>query len=75
MEEHIEAALTEAGARINALVANERRLLDKLSTARKDADRYRRLRDGNNWPAVFARHDAPEPLRGVELDAACDGAA
>ncbi len=41
---------------------------------RTDAERYRKLRDGQNWPAVFASHDAPEPLRGVDLDAACDGA-
>ena len=36
----------------------------------RDAKWYRRLRDGQNWPAVFARHDAPEPLRGVDLDKA-----
>ena len=36
----------------------------------QDAKRYRLLRDGQNWPAVFARHDAPEPLRGVDLDKA-----
>lgn len=41
---------------------------------RKDAERYRKLRDGQNWPAAFARHDSPEPLRGVDLDTACDGA-
>lgn len=42
---------------------------------RKDAERYLRLRNGQNWPAAFACHDAPEPLRGVDLDAALDGAA
>jgi len=40
----------------------------------KDAERYRWLRDGTNWPAAFARHDAPEPLIGVDLDAAIDAA-
>ena len=42
----------------------------QLEAAQKDAARYRELRDGSNWPAVFASHDAPEPLRGEELDAA-----
>lgn len=42
----------------------------ELEEARKDAERYRWLRDGSNWPAVFASHDAPEPLRGEDLDAA-----
>lgn len=41
---------------------------------RRDAERYRWLRDGSNWPAVFASSDAPEPLRGDELDAAIDAA-
>ena len=40
----------------------------------RDAKRYRLLRDGQNWPAVFARHDAPEPLMGVDLDEATDTA-
>lgn len=38
----------------------------------KDAERYRLLRDGTDWPAVFASHDAPEPLRGADLDAAME---
>lgn len=42
----------------------------QLEEARKDAELYRQLRNGNSWPAVFASHDAPEPLRGEELDAA-----
>ena len=46
---------------------------DDAAPFRKDAERYRKLRDGQNWPAAFARHDAPEPLRGVDLDAAIDG--
>ena len=40
----------------------------------REAKRYRLLRDGQNWPAVFARHDAPEPLLGVDLDRATDAA-
>ncbi len=36
----------------------------------RDAERYRLIRDGSGWPAVFAAHDAPEPLRGDDLDAA-----
>lgn len=39
---------------------------------KKNAERYRRLRDGQNWPAVFGGHDEPEPLRGAHLDAAID---
>ena len=50
-------------------------LVKRLEPVFRDADRYRKLRDGQNWPAAFARHDAPEPLRGVDLDAALDGAA
>ena len=40
----------------------------------KDAARYRELRDGSNWPAVFAAYDAPEPLTGAALDEAIDAA-
>jgi len=38
----------------------------------KDAERYRLLGDGCGWPAVFASHDAPEPLRGADLDTAME---
>lgn len=38
----------------------------------KDAERYRLMRDGSDWPAVFASHDAPEPLRGADLDTAME---
>lgn len=44
----------------------------ELEALRKDAERYRWLRDGQNWPAVFGGHDEPEPLRGAHLDAAID---
>jgi hypothetical protein len=36
----------------------------------QDAGWFRLIRDGDGWPAVFAAHDAPEPLRGDDLDAA-----
>lgn len=38
MDDDIEAALIEAGQRINALAANERRLIDKLAALQKDAE-------------------------------------
>jgi hypothetical protein len=41
MDEDIEAALMRAGHQINALQANERRLIDELAALRKDAERYR----------------------------------
>jgi len=60
-------------AKIDALEA-ECEALRKYKAAAmlmvEDADRYRRLRDGQNWPAVFANAENPEPLRGAELDAA-----
>ena len=40
----------------------------------RDAERYRFIRDGSGWPAVFAAHNAPEPLRGDDLDSAIDAA-
>ena len=36
----------------------------------RDAEWFRLIRNGSGWPAVFAAHDAPEPLRGDDLDAA-----
>jgi hypothetical protein len=39
-----------------------------------DAERYRWLRFADRWPCAFASSDAPEPLIGVELDAAIDAA-
>ena len=49
-----------------------RRLTDERDKLRAEVERYRHLRNGQSWPAVFATHDAPEPLRGGELDAAID---
>ena len=68
---------TEDGLGWGGLVASKAELREERRQAalEKDAARYRKLRDGQNWPAAFARHDAPEPLRGADLDAACDGAA
>lgn len=38
----------------------------------QDAMRYRQLRDGGNWPAVFEKAGAREPLRGESLDDVLD---
>lgn len=40
----------------------------------RDAERYRKIRQGSAWPCAFASHDAPEPLTGDDLDAAIDAA-
>lgn len=39
---------------------------------RAEVERYHHLRNGQGWPAVFASHDAPEPIRGDELDTDID---
>lgn len=49
-----------------------RALITRLRAAEADAARYHLLRDGSGWPAVFASHDAPEPLRGADLDTAME---
>lgn len=43
---------------------------EQIRRMAKDAERYRQLRDGSGWPAVFDNSDDPEPLRGNDLDAA-----
>ena len=43
---------------------------EQIRRMAKDAERYRQLRDGSGWPAVFDNSDDPEPLRGDHLDAA-----
>ena len=43
---------------------------EALDAVIRDAERYRQLRDGSGWPAVFDNSDDPEPLRGDHLDAA-----
>lgn len=45
-------------------------LLAERAELLRDAKNYRTLRDGEGWPAVFNSSDAPEPLRGTDLDAA-----
>lgn len=45
---------------------------EQIRRMAKDAERYRQLRDGSGWPAVFDNSDDPEPIRGAELDAAVD---
>jgi hypothetical protein len=46
----------------------------EVAALREDAERYRVLRDGEGWPAVFVSCDAPEPIRGAGLDAAIEQA-
>lgn len=61
---------TEDGAYVAAAQPSTiRQLLADLESAQQEAQRYRALRDGQGWPAVFASSDAPEPLRGGDLDA------
>ena len=45
-----------------------------VNALKADAERYRWLRDRDHWPAVFDSHNAPEPVRGPELDYAIDAA-
>ena len=40
----------------------------------RDAERYRWLRDHDHWPAPFSSSQEPEPVRGLDLDAAIDAA-
>ena len=66
MDEEVEAAMMRAGAQIEAL----QREIDAL---RKDAERYRWLRDsllvGDDWQALA---DMPEPENADEFDASID---
>lgn len=55
MDEHVEAALMEIGARISALAARERSLIDKLSEARRQRDELRRALE------IIAVGDAEDP--------------
>lgn len=48
--------------------------LRELAAAQKDAERYRLLRNGENWPAAFATSHDPEPMRGEDLDEHIDAA-
>lgn len=59
---------------LDDVAAQSRLAQAQLAALRKEAERYRWLRDGHNWPAAFSRCDAPEPLRGVHLDAEIDAA-
>lgn len=40
----------------------------------RDAERYRWLRDHDHWPAPFSSSQAPEPVRGRDLDSNIDAA-
>ena len=54
--------------------ATIRALLANLEELEQEASKYRALREGQGWPAVFASSDDPEPLRGADLDSALQGA-
>lgn len=48
------------------------RLRAELAACREDAERYRWLRTGKGWPAVFSGANEPEQVTGDELDAMVD---
>lgn len=53
-------------------INNQDDIVEMAKSLRKDAERYRWLRDMDHWPACFDSHHAPEPVCGPELDAAID---
>ena len=55
MDNNLEAELTRAGQRINALAANERRLIDELMKAHQERDELRRALE------IIAVGDAQNP--------------
>lgn len=63
---------------IASLYGYDAKTLQRVETERDqlraEVERYHHLRNGQGWPAVFASHDAPEPIRGDELDTAIDAA-
>lgn len=59
---------------VDMALADVRSLTAERDQLRAEVERYHHLRNSQSWPAVFASHDAPEPLRGDELDAALDHA-
>jgi hypothetical protein len=75
MDEAVEAAMMQAGAQINALQANERRLIDELAALRKDAERYRWLRaHGDNHCTEKDGYGGQTLKMGDCLDVAVDAA-
>ena len=66
----LESELSSLMQKHNALHINAHEARAEVERLRKDAERYRILRDGQGWPAVFANPIHPEPLRGVLLDSA-----
>ena len=54
MDEIVEAALMYAGHQISVLQENERRLIDKMWELKKDAERWRVMRDRCAWTMVSA---------------------
>ena len=55
MDEHIEAALMYAGHQISVLQENERRLIDEIRELKKDAERWRVMRDRCAWAMASNR--------------------
>ena len=70
----LEARVHTCGPTCSKAGCINRRLTAERDTLRAEVERYRHLRDGSGWPAVFASHDAPEPLRGDDLETAIDTA-
>lgn len=70
----LEARVHTCGPTCSKAGCINRRVTAERDQLRAEVERYRHLRNGQSWPAVFATHDAPEPLRGGELDAAIDAA-
>lgn len=70
----LEARVHTCGPTCSKAGCINRRLTEERDQLRAEVERYHHLRNGQSWPAVFASHDAPEPLRGEDLDAAIDHA-
>ena len=54
MDEHIEAALMYAGHQVSVLQENESRIIDKMWGLKKDAERWRVMRDCCAWTMTSA---------------------
>lgn len=61
-----------AGSITGGSKQTRKRIGEAIEALQADAARYRWLRKGSNWPAVFMFHDDPEPIAGIDLDAAID---
>ena len=70
----LEARVHTCGPTCSKAGCINRRVTAERDQLRAEVERYHHLRNGQGWPAVFASHDAPEPIRGDELDTAIDAA-